>query len=316
MDNQNRPQQPAPVMFANYILQGNMRAPLIALLFAALPLFGWFSYVIVAFVALRKTAVAGLWVLAWAILPSIVYIALGRVWPGVLNIVAGGLFIWLLATVLHKSASWLRVLQIAALIAIVGILLMHAIHPDLVGWWKNVINNYMQAQVSAAQKAGISAAEQQRLTHMYTTLKQQGWLNRAAMFATGVITTLMLASGLLHLIIARWWQAVAFNPGGLQKELHNLRFDYKLVVALGLCALAIWIGWTLAWDVLPVILLLFVISSLTLTHRIVRKAKSGWVWLLAFYSAVILLSPYSFGVLVLVGILDCIINFRGRLHLA
>ncbi len=296
--------------FGHFLLKGNWRAPLLALLFAPIPFLNWFSLVILGLVTLRKGALDGLWVLLWAMLPAVAYAFVGNAFIWVLNILGGAVFVWVMAAVLRRTASWLRVVQCTVVIGIVVVAIVHLVHPDIYVWWHKFLENMFTRQIEAAKKAGASVADAQKRSNFIATMKQSGAFTKASYAATGIMTSMTLVGSLIDLLIARWWQSYLFNPGGLRKEVADIRFAWPTLVALIACVLLALAGFTWFWDVLPFIALLFLVNCVTLMHKLAQLMNAGWLLLLFFYGLSILFFPFSMGVIIAIGLFDGLVNPR------
>ena len=123
---------------------------------------------------------------------------------------------------------------------------------------------------------------------------------------------IVVLSGLVGLVLARWWQALLFNPGGFQEEFHNIRLDKKstavsvIIVCVGLSALAEYQLW-LQLAIVPLL-----VSGLSTLHYAVKLKGFGSHWLVLVYIGLIL-GSLTAGLLAAVGAADSVLNLRARL---
>ena len=156
-------------------------------------------------------------------------------------------------------------------------------------------------QVEAFMAAGGESAELPEVTP--ETLRE------------GVLTLF----GLMHmlmavflLILARWWQALMYNPGGFQKEFHEFRLQPSVAMLLvGLFLLAslggtVLTGWIL-YFVIPL-----AIAGVALVHGLVGIKRLSRLFLVAFY--LLLLSPLAVQLLSVAALLDSFYDFRRRIQ--
>src|SRR5690606_35978196 len=93
---------------AEYIMRGRIEATLALAIVAPIPLLFWFSAAAVALVVLRRGLSQALPILAWGLLPAVVWAVVGDLTP--LLVIAGSAG---LAAVLRQHNDWVRVLLLA-----------------------------------------------------------------------------------------------------------------------------------------------------------------------------------------------------------
>jgi hypothetical protein len=284
--------------YAEYVLRGRREAVMCALIFSAIPFMGWLGMATMALVALRKGAVEGLFILMWIALPSLVLAVLGHPVSFLYGIIGGGMVVWLLAIVLRSTASWLMVLQLATLIGLFAVLIVHLWIDDVPAYWVGVLQQIVKP-------LGASLKQQQ--------LDVASVIGMMSQFATGLIVVFFALSNLTILLIGRWMQSLIYNPGGLQAELYNIRLGYAADIIFVALIAAVLSGFTWAWDFLPVVVMMFFVAGLSLVHALAAHAKNMWTWLGLFYGLLIILLPYMLGLIVTAAIIDTWGNLRGRL---
>lgn len=286
-----------------YIMSHRRNAAWVALLFALLPFIqlptGWISSVIVGLVTLRKGPKEGLWVIAWVALPAIALLCLG--YPGLMisMVAVRCLLVFLLAWLLRRYNSWLMVLEVIAIIGLIGVALTHLIIPQTSLWWASHLSQFT-AQMSSSLN----------LTTSPQLLKD--YVSALSKIASGSLAVFVLSLDLLTLFLARWWQCVLFNQGGLRKEFYNIRMGYAINAALILCLLGVVLGSDFALDALPVLMLPFVIAGLSLTHVFAAHKNYGAGMLACVYIPLILFLPYVSILLAAMGAIDSWYDFRSR----
>jgi hypothetical protein len=113
-------------------------------------------------------------------------------------------------------------------------------------------------------------------------------------------------------MMARWWQALLYNPGGFRQEFHGLRLPPRLAMALAALFLAASFGVpVLAGWVLYFVMPLF-FAGLALVHGLVGLKKLSGLWLGAFY--MLLLSPVVAQLLTVAALFDSWYDFRSRVE--
>ena len=281
---------------AQFIMRGRWQAATVALLGS------WFPIVTpatVGLVGLRLGAADGFIVLLWAVLPAVVALWASDI--GALmaySTIAVMLVVLVSAVYLRVSMSWARTLMVlvaCSTLAAVGLALLV---PDLAASLTETLG-----ELAAAPESTVTATE----TPAATPLMAQ-WSQKAT---AGVLAYLVALSSLMALLVGRWWQALLYNPGGFQAELHNVRLTP--VPAL-VCAVAA--AYCLAVDEYQVWANVFslplVLAGIGLVHCAVKHYRLGVITLAVFYVALVLIYP----ALLLVAALafaDVWLNLRNRL---
>lgn len=278
---------------AEFIMAGRFKASLVACLGNLLPII---SPATVGLVALRRSAGDTLIVSLWAVLPLIAMLSVseGRVseadslmvWTALLSVVvvvAG-------AVALRASTSWAQ-----ALLAIVGV-------SALMGLAMKVA---LDAKLEAVREALLALFEQHG--------QQARVLEFSDLFLAGLLAWAIALMAILAVLLARWWQALLYNPGGFQKEFHALRMQKGAAVLLlaGLTACYVLPQSYFTWGNLLGLPLFF--SGLALVHYLVAFAHLGAHWLVIFYLALFMLAGPLNTVLVGLGFLDSMLDLRARL---
>ena len=270
---------------AQYAMRGNKQATMVAVLFAIIPVLFWISAALVALVILRKGYRDGAQVFMWSLLPAIAWWGNGDPTPALTLIGAAGL-----ASVLRYSASWAYVLLASLVAAIVSM---------------PILASYLQDVMVAFAEAGIQLEAQQKLPENVDKKLLQTLME-------GVLGAVHMAILLACVVLARWWQAALFNPGGFQTEFHQLRLPLWLTGTLALAVFGLSnVTDMTQWLFVLSIPLLF--AGLALVHGLVEQLKLGQAWLFAIYLALLLSSAVVFTILALLATLDSVFKLRQRL---
>lgn len=266
--------------------------------FAGLPTF-WFSILLLALVTLYKGGREGFWVLLWVVLPGLAWSFIGDASQIAGIIALRVVVVWLLAAILRRTASWAIILQCAALLGVVSVISLHLVIPDVALWWIQELTVYWNSLAPSFNLA-------------IDVTKTQEFLQFASQFATGVLAVALLIMDLTLLLLARSWQAALFNPGGLAKELLQVRMSYTASALFLITALASCFGSALAMDVLPVMMLPFALAGLSVVHAQLKykKPELKLPLLIGLYFALILFLPYMAILLSAVGVIDSGYDFR------
>lgn len=293
---------------AAFAMQGRSRAAMaasvLAILALIMPLLGILSSAVVALVTLRKGSGEALIVAALASLATglLAYLLLGSPAPFLAFLLVLWLPVWVLGVLLRSSRSLALALQAGMGFGLLFILVMYVQFSDPQAQWMTVLqpvaDGFVESQLLEADQ---SAAFVESVA---------GWMT--GVFAAGFYLQLILA-----MLLARAWQAGLYNPGGFREEFHSLRFAKPLgLVAVALFGMALLQGLSTASMARELALLaapLFLLQGLAVTHRIVAARNMGIGWLVAVYLLLFFAVPHAVLLVMLVGLMDVFVDFRGRL---
>jgi hypothetical protein len=286
---------------ASFIMRGRQWAVLVSAVAAVLSLYlpplSYISGAAVALVVLRHGAFEGALVTAGAVFAAA---AFGLVAMGTPMAAAGFLFalwlpLYLAALVLRRTVSLALTFEAAAGLAGIGVLAAFALLGDPGGWWLALLEEFSKEIPAAA--LGDQAAEVSRMM-------------------TGLAAGAALISLLLSLLLARWWQALLYNPGGFRQEFHALRMGRRSrLVALALfggASLAGGMVGELSTNLALVAVMLFLFEGMAAVHGVVAKLKLAQGWLVALYVLLFLALPQMVVLLSALGYADAWVDFRSR----
>lgn len=279
---------------AEFILRGPVYAAGVALIAMAAPFLFWISAAAVGLVTLRLGPRQGLNIGLWAILPGAAWLLWGMD-PAPLAVL---LLTMVMAVILQATVSWEKTLVGGAAAAIAVAYAIPLVAPDFFGQVTGMaeqVYSEMDSDVTAELPEGQDPASVIRMM-MIATL---GLLN----YGLAVLSTLL----------ARGWQARLFNPGGLKREFHEFRLSAPVALAL---LLVLGVGDYVGLN--PTLLLLvlglpLIMAGLALVHGVVAKRGLAGGWLIGFYIALIILTPWLFLVLIIAAIIDSWLDIRQRL---
>lgn len=265
-------------------MRGRVQAAAVAFLGNWLPLV---SPATVGLVALRKGPLEGLLILLWALLPTLLVVG---ALPLAANLTIASLVVlWLVAIQLRVTRLWSRVLlAVVVLSGVSGVLLGSAFAED---------------EMIEQMKGSLEKITGERPPDL-------GIVRGEVLAFIGLVMAVVTTGGL---ILARWWQAMLYNPGGFRAEFHHLRFqmrDALLLVAAVLVCTVIGGSYTPWINLLALPLL---IAGIALVHWLTAQRQWGVHTLVMFYIGLIVLMPLFVPVLVVVGFTDSIADLRTRL---
>ena len=284
--------------FGAFLMRSRRNAGILAFAFALLPILSWLSIIITLLVTLRKGAKEGAWILSCTLLPlCVLAFTVGHV-AVIYNMLIPILVVWGLALVLRSTHNWASVSLVGVAVSVIGIIVLHGYIADIDAWWQHRMLSYLQ-QLSA----GINV----------DTIQQKQTILHLSRIATGLQAAVLLLVNFLWLLLARFWQAVLYNPGALRVELQAIRMPrWVSAVLLLVLIMVVLIKQPLLIDLLPVLFLPFVLAGLSLFHFIIAVRKIHWLWLFVFYIALLFALPYMGMALVLLALVDSGLNLRQR----
>ncbi|MBI57327.1 MAG: hypothetical protein CMN83_02655 [Spongiibacter sp.] len=275
---------------AEFIMKGRLQAVAVAALGIGTLMFAWVGAAAAALVTLRKGLTEGAFVVMWALLPATAVLVYGQDVGPLCMLLVTALAAW----VLRNTRSWAN----AMAAAVAGGMASAA-----------VLNRFGQDYLS-----GILEVVQPMLDQLQA--QSNGSLPQ---ILTGDIAAVIGSStvlwSVLALMLARWWQAMLYNPGGFRDEMWSLRLPAGITVLLVAGMLLVSQSGEVYrfWGVMC--LLPFIACGLSLLHGVVGRYKLGRTWLVVFYIALLLIGPL-WAVLILTAIVDSWIDIRRRLPTA
>lgn len=183
---------------AEFTMRGRMQATLAVAGSAVVPLLFWLSAAAGSLVLLRRGFGDAFGVLAWAVLPAMFWWYLGD--PSILLVLLGTLT---LAQILRASTSWSHVLLGSVAVGVVFALVLGHTSSELIGALATEVTKVL------TQLRGESQLSGEELDKLQVALVPT---------LTGVMASSLQVTCLLCLMLARYWQASLYNPGGFGRE--------------------------------------------------------------------------------------------------
>ena len=284
---------------AEYIMRGRREATLAVAIAAAIPLLFWISAAAVALVVLRRGLSDALPILAWGLLPAVVWAAVGDLTP--LLVIGGSAG---LAAVLRQGNDWVRVLLLAVpLGAVYALALLMALSEPL----QALASGFREMLPELLEQMGVQLDE----------------ANRAALLSRldalmipilgGVLGAMHALMAVLGLMIGRYWQAGLYNPGGFRQEFHQVRLSP--LVSIGLLALVILAPqWPSLAMLSPVASVPLLLAGFALVHGVVGARNLGKGWLIGTYVLFVLFLRFAYPLIMFLAFVDSLFDFRSRLR--
>nr|WP_207162255.1 hypothetical protein [Thiocapsa imhoffii] len=282
--------------------QAALIAAVTALLSILIPPLGLLSAASVGLVTLRAGPRQGLIVCGMAAVGMAVlsWLALGSPLPAIGVLMMLWVPILGLATLLRMTRSLALAVQTAGMLGVLVLLGVTLGLGDPAVAWAGLLEPFREVLV---RDGAISEEASAAL------------FGELARWMTGAFAAALVAQLLFGLFIARWWQALLYNPGGFGEEFRALRLSSLLgVVTLLLLAVLPFIdGVGLAANLLLVLGLLMLMQGIAVVHQI-RALKQGRpLWLVGFYGLLVLFMPQSLLLVASVGLVDLWADIRARI---
>ncbi len=272
-----------------------------ALLGLLLPPLTLLSGAALGLVVLRLGAGPALSVLAPALCAATLLSAVitGRAWIGAIYGLAHWGPVLLLALALRHSTSLTFTLLTATTVALLAVVGIEILAPEIEPLWTHLLD---QAVRPALMQAQLSMETIEAL------------LAQTAQVMTGAVAAATLLSLVLTLLLARWWQALLYNPGGFRDEFIGLTLGRPAAgIILGLAASAILTKESLLIELALVGSAVFFLQGIAVTHATLAKSAYPGLWLGGVYGLLLLALPQTMVGLATLGAVDAFADFRARL---
>ena len=298
-------------LLASYAMRGRSQAVMLALLFAVLSLVMlpliFFSSAILALATLRKGVVEGFIILVVLSCIPLLLLSFGKPY----YVLSYSFFIlWVsilvFAYVLRTSRSLaLTILSTLAL----GLLLLigHYLYiDDPVSYWREILEIFTKPLEDNQVMDPSDRASQ---------------ITTFAKWMPGLVVSSFLLQSMVSIFIARWWQAMLYNPGGFRIEFHQLRLPrtlaiFTLLVTIPVLFLSIFGNiddLNFLGNVAALLLMTaWFLHGLALAHSVVTMLGANVAWLVGMYTLIVLATPQMMVVLAAAGLADVWFDFRAR----
>jgi hypothetical protein len=289
---------------ATYVLRGQRQAVIVTTVTALLSLIffplSYISAAVVGLVTLHVGARQGLVIAAIsaAVMAALGQLLVGSYLPAIAYLLLLWLPLWWIAGRLRRDRSLSLSLLQSALFGVLMVVGFYLALENPVVWWRGVLDESFRIIFQDA--AEINGTE----------------LNLMIEQIANLMTGMMVVAFLIHLLgslfLARWWQAMLYNPGGFGKEFRDIRLGRVAAgITVGLLIVSFTLGGALLTDLLLMIGLLFMLQGIALVHALVYNLKARQGWLIGQYVLLIVAMPQTVMTLALAGLVDNWFNFRG-----
>ena len=285
-------------------MRGRMQAMAVAsslaLLSLIMPPISIVSSATVALVTLRRGAYEGLLVLLSASVASAV---LGVMVLGNFQFAFGyalilWLPVWLLAIVLREGRHLSLAFEIASGLGVLAVIGFYVFMQNPADYWQAVLGIMIEPMLQASEVP----VEQIKQTVVML-----------AKYMTGIIATGSVTGLLLGLLLARWWQASLYNPGGFGVEYLSLRmpprFTMATIVVFLIAAVSGGVISEVAWNIGIILFMLYCFIGTAIAHALIATTKLKR-FLLPFFYMLIFVVPHIVLPVAIIGISDTWLNLR------
>jgi hypothetical protein len=176
---------------------------------------------------------------------------------------------------------------------------MHLLTNDPVAWWQQ----WVDRTIKETPIEGVTIDQ----------IAQEGTF----VLMNGLVAMVIGISLMLTLLLARWWQALLYNPGGFRTEFHALRLPR--VVAPPMVVLAALViggfggnGGTILIDIVVIGIMMYLFQGVAVVHGIVARRNLAVWWIVPIYVGLLLIPPNVILGLAMLGLVDSIVDFRAR----
>lgn len=279
---------------AEFIMSGRMQAILVVGVAAALPMLFWLSAAAGSLVLLRRGPNDALSVLVWAVVPALAWWYFGD--PRTLLVLLGSLG---LALLLRNQASWARVMLCSVGLGLLYVWGLGAVFGEPIAALAGELQKVLPETLSGAYEQ-FSDEERARLGALLAPV------------LTGLLAALLQIVTLLSLMLARYWQAALYNPGGFGSEFRALRFPPVVAIML-LVGMLLGPSLGAQFAVLtPLCSVPLVFAGVALMHGLVAQGRLPRFWLVGLYVTLVLFMQLIYPLLAVLAIVDSLFDFRGR----
>jgi hypothetical protein len=292
---------------ASFVMRGSAQSTMVttvlAMLSILIPFISILSSASVGLVTLRQGSLAGIKVILLSTLAcaALMSLTFGNPLPALGFVLVLWMPVVLLGWLLRLSRSLDLSTQAGLAFGILAILVQYISMGDPATFWREYMGPMAQRFVEAGlfdQAQSVEVVEQ--LSSMMCGLVAVGFLLQL----------------LFSLYVARWWQAMLYNPGGFATEYHQLRM-HRLVGVAGAVAMLLTLLPERAYPAFigclgALFLGLVFLQGMAVVHGLLKGKKSAQLWLVMTYLMLIVFLPQMVLTLVCTGLLDIWIDFRTR----
>lgn len=290
---------------AGFVVRGPGQAALVAAtaltLSVVFPPIVWLANAAVALYVMRYG-----WQRSTPMLLASVLGAAGLFWAVLAHPLLGAIsaaVFWLpvvIAALVLRATVSLELATLACVgVALAAVLLLYALLPDPVGYWREFLGGNPPLAEMLAQMGQEAEAD---------------LLQAFAELGTGLMATGVLLNTLVGLYLGRYWQALQFQPGGFREAFIALRLGRSVIAAALLVAVVgLFSGTALGLALALPLVFLLTVQGLAVVHGLAAARSWPKVVLVMVYMA--LLVPHAMALICVLAIVDAWFDIRARAQL-
>jgi len=275
--------------FLEFVMRGPVQAIVVAMMATAMPLMSWLGGAVVALITLSQGVTSGAKVFVCAMLPALYWWVSagdpGAAWILILSMV--------LSEVLRRTVSWDKTLTIGAVWALIMGSLIPVLMPEFV-----------------AELVELTGKLYSKFNPEVITQLGDDFQSYFSALWVGSLATSYFGFALVSVMLGRSWQARLYNPGGFQKEFHELRLSPWVASILFLVMIA---AGLYSSDLLMIVMVAsipLIIAGLALFHGTIAKRKMNSQWIVVFYMILVFFGSGLCVLLILLAVADSWLNLR------
>lgn len=281
-------------------MQSKLKAIMVAggfaLLSVILPPVSLLSSATVALVTLRLGTIEGLTLMLYSMLALAVIgsLSLGNYRFALIFALMFWLPAWIMSVLLRLSRQLALTVEASVILGIVGVVGFYWIEAEPSAIWQQLLSKMIPDDAAFESMHTVMASYSHYMT---------------GSFAAGIVFTLLFG-----LFLARWWQALLYNPGGFKREYLSLKTSRMMAsVTLVIFAVALLSKVPeVIWNVLIVFFVLYAFIGTAVLHCLSAASKNSKVWISILY-IILLVIPHAMFFAVAMGVLDPWLNLRNKI---
>jgi len=296
------------LFLASFILKGQSQAALVAATMAiiglAIPPAAWLSGASIVLVTLVNGPKNGLITTVLSLVGAAIfaYLIFASSQVALVFVLLTWLPAWIIATVLRQTVSLAYSFQILTAMSLLAVAMIYAIAPNIGEHWREPLN--IMVMQLAEHSEDFSLVELKRA---------EDWI---IAFLPGLFVSSIMFGTMLSVFIARWWQAVFYNPDGFGKEFRSLNLGkFSALCATAILLITVAIGNVFSIAMVTIVFVLYGIQALSLLHAAIKIRQVNSVWLFAIY-LIMFFVPQVLLLLILASFADPWLDIRQRISTA
>jgi len=278
----------------HFILRGQVSCGLLLAAASAIPLLAPLAAAGGSLLLLRRGLAASGPALLLVLLPTLAWWQVADE-PRMALILLGS---FALAQVLRHYSSWVWVLLCSLLTGAASALCLKLAFSEPLAAQNAQLQQFLPQALGTLYQQ-MSEAEQLRLSELMPQL------------LLGVLATLLQIASLIGLMLARYWQALLFNPGGFAREFHALRLPKSVAFSLFALLLIMPALSAMGAVLMPLCSLPLLFAGIALVHGKLAGKAGRKFGLVGLYLSLLLFMQFAYPLLVVLALADSLFDFRG-----